>query len=169
MSCQFNIKKFTHTLFSIITGSDTIISTVSASGFFDCFVFGCKNFSKSRAWKFGKEHMIVILKFCVIRFYESVIHFRRKKWLRAELLKNMKLGIYCFFSFSEKGFSPHEPQRKSHESPNSVTCHSEWLLALQSLHVSTPKLIVNLVTGFVCKASSSRLVFGNEFPSFIDL
>jgi hypothetical protein len=36
-----------------------IISIVSASSFFVCLGLGCKNSSKSRAWIFGKEHMIV--------------------------------------------------------------------------------------------------------------
>ncbi len=80
--------------------------------------------------------------------------------------KNGSFESYSFlFSFSES-FSPHGPQRKFHESSKAVTCHSEWLLALQSLHVSIPKLVVNLVTDLVCKANSSRLMFGNEFTSF---
>ncbi len=77
-------------------------------------------------------------------------------------------GYSFWFSFSES-FSPHGPQRKLHESPKAVTCQSEWLLVLQSLHVSIPKLVVNLVTDFVCKASSSRLLLGSEFPSFMTL
>jgi hypothetical protein len=55
-----------------------IISIVSASGFFVCFVLGCKNSSKSRAWIIGKEHMFVILKLYLIRFYELVVHYKRK-------------------------------------------------------------------------------------------
>ena len=78
----------------------------------------------------------------------------------------MKFENYSFlFSFSESS-SPHGPQRKPHELSNAVTCHSELLLMLQSLHVSIPKLVVNLVTDLVCKANSSRLMFGIEFPSF---
>jgi len=58
-----------------------IISIVSASSFFGCLGLGCKNSSKSRAWIFGKEHMIVILKLYLIIFYELVVHCKRKKWL----------------------------------------------------------------------------------------
>ena len=79
MHCQLNTKKSTHTLFSSTAVSDTIISIVSASGFLICFVLGCRNSSKSRAWIFGKEHMNVILKLVLIRFYELVVHFERKK------------------------------------------------------------------------------------------
>ena len=79
----------------------------------------------------------------------------------------MKFENYWFlFSFFES-FSPHDPQRKFHESSKAVTCHSQLLLVLQSLHVSSPKLNVNLVTDFVCSARSSRVMFGNEFPSFM--
>jgi len=58
-----------------------IISIISDSGFLVCLGLGCKNSSKSRAWIFGKEHMIIILKLYLIIFYELVVHFKRKKWL----------------------------------------------------------------------------------------
>ena len=70
------------------------------------------------------------------------------------------------FSFSES-LLPHGPQRKPHESSKAVTCQSDFSWILQSIQVSIPKLKVNLVTDFVCKASSSRLLLGNEFPSLL--
>jgi hypothetical protein len=82
----------TYTLLSGIIVSGMIISIVSALGFFVCFFLGCKNSSKSRLWKFGKVHMTAILKIHLIRFYELVIHCKRKRelWETSPLASEFK-------------------------------------------------------------------------------
>lgn len=79
-------------------------------------------------------------------------------------MKNGNFESYSFFSFSES-FNPHEPQRKPHESSNSVTCQSDRSFTLQSIQLFIPKSIVSLCRDFVFNANPSNVHSVPEFPS----